>query len=182
MGTSLKIVKSRRGRPLKFGRPARTVALTLPEDIIAALTSVDADLGRAVVNVSQPLVQHAVPLPIAELSRYGHSAVIVIKPVPSLERIPGVTLVPLPDGRALISLDETMTVYEFELKLRDVLSEKPTGESLRDRKALTAVADILKMARSARDITVHRRGIIVLQSTRGGRIADVSLPAATGQR
>jgi hypothetical protein len=182
MSSSLKIVRSQRGRPQKFGRPARTVALTLPEDIIAALTLVDADLGRAVVNVSQPLVEHAVPRPAAELSKYGHSAVIVIKPVAALERISGVTLVPLPDGRALISLDETMAVYEFELKLRDVLDEKPTGESLRDRKALAAIADILKMARSTRDISVHRRSIIVLQSTRRGRIGDITSPATTARR
>lgn len=178
----MKIVRSRRGRPQKFGRPARTVALTLPEDIIAALTGLDADLSRAVVNVSQRLVDRVVPRPAAELAKYGHSAVIVIKPVPSLEKITGVTLVPLQDGRALISLDETMTVHELELKLRDVLGEKSTRESRRDRKALAAIADILKMARSTRDISVHRRSIIVLQSTRRGRIGDISSPATTARR
>jgi hypothetical protein len=49
--------------------------------------------------------------------------VIVIRPVSALERIGGVTLVPMPDGRALISLDDSMSTYEFELKLRDVLDD-----------------------------------------------------------
>lgn len=177
MKTSPRILKSRRGRPQKFGRPARAVTLTLPEDIIAALTSVDDDLSRAVVNLSQPLVGYAVLRPTAELSKYGHSAVIVIKPAACFERIAGVTLVPLPDGRALISLEESMTVYEFELKLRDVLEEEGGGLSSPDRNALAAVADILKMARNARNILVQRRSIIVLKSTKRGRLGEVSFPA-----
>jgi hypothetical protein len=159
----------RRGRPQKFGRPSRAVTITLPEDVIDALARIDVDLGRAVVQLAQPLVHDVSPRPAAELANFRDSAVIVIKRLRALERIPGVTLVPLPDGRALISLDETMSVYEFELKLRDVIEE--TGrEDADERAALEAIGEILKAARTNKHIEVHPRRIIVLQSTRHRRI------------
>ena len=44
--------KSKRGRPQKFNRPARQVTLTLPDDVIARLSRVDDDMGRAVVRLA----------------------------------------------------------------------------------------------------------------------------------
>ena len=38
----------RRGRPPKFGRPAQLVTLTLPEDVISWLSTIDPDLGWAI--------------------------------------------------------------------------------------------------------------------------------------
>ena len=40
-----------RGRPPKFGRPSRVVALTLPEDAIDRLRRVHRDLGWAIVKL-----------------------------------------------------------------------------------------------------------------------------------
>jgi hypothetical protein len=161
---ALKLLAARRGRPQKFGRPSRAVTLTLPEDVIAALEGVDDDLGRAVVRLAQPLSAEVARRPPAELSKYGQSAVIVVKPVDALARIPGVTLVPLPDGRALISLEGTMSVYEFELKLRDAIEAGRLEP--RDRSALASVGEILKSARQARGLKVQQRNIIVLQAGR----------------
>ena len=161
----MKLLQARRGRPQKFGRPSRAVTLTLPEDVISALTGVDDDLSRVVVRLAQPLVTDVIPRPAAELSQYGQSAVIVVKQLPALARIPGVTLVPLPDGRALISLDDTMSVHEFELKLRDTV-DAGTDLPARERSLLTSIGDILKSARQEKHVTVHQRSIIVLQSSR----------------
>lgn len=160
----------RRGRPQKFGRPARAVTLTLPDDVIAALSGVDDDLSRAIVQLSQPLLRDVVTRPPAELSKYGDSAVIVIKRLPTLNRMAGVSLVPLPDGRALISLDETMSVHEFELKLDDAIAGA-AGLEPRERSALSSIREILRSARQSRAITVRHRNIIVLQSTRHRRSA-----------
>ena len=162
---ALKLLHARRGRPQKFGRPSRAVTLTLPEDVITALTGVDDDLSRAVVRLSQPLAADVVHRPAAELSKYGHSAVIVVKPLVALGRIPGVTLVPLPDGRALISLDGTMSVHEFELKLQDAVGAH-TGLTPRERSLMVSIGDILKSARQEKNVTVHQRRIIVLQASR----------------
>jgi hypothetical protein len=165
----MKLVPARRGRPQKFGRPSRAVTLTLPEDVIAALSGVDEDLSRAVVELARPLAADVVARAPAELTKYGDSAVVVVKPIESLRTMPGVTLVPLPDGRALISFDESMTAYEFELKLRDLID---SGKDLdvRERAVLTAIGRILRAARQTKGLTVHQRSIIVLQSTRHRRI------------
>jgi hypothetical protein len=168
--TSVPFSPSRRGRPPKYGRPSRAVTLTLPEDVIAALARLDEDLGRAVVRIAQPLVADVVPHAPAELSNYGDSAVILTRRLPSLSRIPGVTLVPLPDGRALISLDGTMSVSDFELKLRDMVDDASPLDPA-EKSALEAIARILKAARSTKGLAVHERSIIVLQSTNHRPIA-----------
>jgi hypothetical protein len=97
-------IAPRRGRPRKFARPSRAVTLTLPKEVIDALTAIDADLSRAVVRVTQPEMAKR-PHPPAELAAFGRRAVIVVNPSRTLERRTGVVLVPLSDGRALISFD-----------------------------------------------------------------------------
>lgn len=169
---AMKLVSTRRGRPPKFGRPSRTVTLTLPEDVIAALLKADSDLSKAVVRLLEPVAHDVVPVPPAELSRYRDSAVIVVRPVTALKAISGVTLVPLPDGRALISLDMSMTVADFELKLRDSLDENRDMDK-RERSVLAAIVEILKSARGARKVLVRQRSIIVLQSSSRRRIATM---------
>lgn len=163
----ISLVRTRRGRPQKFGRPSRAVTLTLPEDVIAALTAVDTDLGRAVVQMSQPLDVRAAPRPPAELSQHRDRAVIIVRSGEVLESIPGVTLVPLPDGRALISLDESLSIHEFELNLRDALAENKMSES--ERSLVRSIVEILTAARQTSGLVVQRRSIIVLQSTRHRR-------------
>src|SRR4051794_33832986 len=54
---------NRRGRPRKFTRPSRRVALTLPEDVIASLQAVDPDLSRAVARTALPSIEHAARRP-----------------------------------------------------------------------------------------------------------------------
>ena len=49
----MSIIDVRRGRPRKFSRPARTVTVTLPDDVLERLARVDADLGRAIVRLAQ---------------------------------------------------------------------------------------------------------------------------------
>jgi hypothetical protein len=163
----MKLVPGGPGRPQKFGRPSRAVTLTLPEDIISALASIDEDVSRAIVRLAQPLISDVVPRAPAELSRYGDRAVIVVKPVGALQKISGVTLVPLPDGRALISLNG-ISVHELELKLRDATHDDRIDA--RERSVLASIAEILRTARCTKGIVVLPRSIIVLQATRRRRV------------
>ena len=162
--TTMKMVRVRPGRPRKFDRPSRAVTLTLPEDVIGTLEAIDKDLSRAVVRMAVPVSAEVLARAPAELNKYGNSAVIVVKQVAALGEIPGVTLVPLPDGRALISLDEGMNLFEFELKLKDLIEEAPNKDG-QERQALIAIAEILKSARRTRGIVLNRRSIIVIQSS-----------------
>jgi hypothetical protein len=153
----------RRGRPRKFVGPSRAVTLTLPEDIITALASIDRDLSRAVVRIAQPEVGRR-PHPPAELARFGRRAVIVVNPSRTLEQRTGILLVPLSDGRALISFDETTTPARLELVIRDVLDDHDLPQA--DAEIFESIADMLRSARRSGDVTLQQRNIIVLESSR----------------
>ena len=151
----------RRGRPRKFGGPSRAVTLTLPEHIIAALSAIDRDLSRAVVRLAQPQVGKRAHPP-AELAPFGRRAVIVVNPSRTLERRTGVLLVPLSDGRALISFDEATTPARLELVIRDVLDEHALPPE--DAGVFESIAGILRNARRSGAVTLRQRNIIVLES------------------
>lgn len=164
MPTRSALPSPRRGRPRKFAAPSRAVTLTLPENIIDALERVDRDLSRAVVRVAQPEIRKR-PHAAAELSTFGTRAVIVITPTRTLERLMGVILVPLSDGRALISFDESMTTARLELKIEDALEDDRLPPV--DVEILSGIRELLKEARRSASVTLSERNIIVLE--RNGR-------------
>jgi hypothetical protein len=153
----------KRGRPRKFGRPARSVALTLPLDVIATLERHDSDLSRAIVQLAATAGPDRAAAREAELSRYGRRAVIVVSPSRTLRRIPGVELVPLPSGRALISLDRSLTAESLELRLRDLLD---AGVPEPDRAGVRQVVQVLTEARRSASVHLQARTILVLESVR----------------
>ena len=158
------------GRPMKYGRASRVVTLTLPEDVITRLRTVNSDLGRAVVGLAE---RHRRPRRSfrqrAEISAYGNHAVIVVHPARALKRLPGVELVPIGDGRALIALEADRSVSELELEIRDVVDR---GEVSGEEKAtLDAITDILRRARLSRSVSLQQRTIIVLEAKRQRRRA-----------
>ena len=159
----------RRGRPRKFKGPSRAVTLTLPDDVLAALHAIDSDLSRAVVRAAQLFIPDP-PRPPAELTMFGDRAVIVVPPNLRLKERTGVELIPLSDGRALICLDDGLSIAEIELRLRDALADPSFDRS--DRAVFEALADILSSARRADGVTVRRRSIIVLHGVRQSALAD----------
>jgi hypothetical protein len=163
----------RRGRPRKFSAPSRAVTLTLPEDVLTSLSAVDADLSRAVVRIAQTKRPAAVRAP-AELVRFGGRAVIVVNATRTLERQTGVLLIPLSDGRALISFDETMTVARLELAIEDALEDHRLTAA--DRRVFTGIREILKSARRSGDVMLRQCNIIVLESQRPRKRRDTKKP------
>jgi hypothetical protein len=162
------LVKRGPGRPRKFGRPSRPVTVTLPEDAIAHLRAIDADLGQAIVTAltrkrpPRSLARHP-----AELASYGKHAVIVVTPLNVLKRLAGVQLVPIGNNRALISLEHPRSVPKLELDIRDALEHHRIGHP--ERQALKALADILRHARLSQKISIDERTIIVLEAKRQRR-------------
>jgi len=156
-------LRPRRGRPRKFNTPSRAITLTLPEDVIAALHGIHPDVSRAVVRIAQREGATR-PRPLAELSTFGRRAVILVSPSPVLESA-GVMLVPLADGRALISFDESMNTTKLELALRDTIDEGRLAPE--DQRLFQAVADLLKGARLSKSVELHQRQIVVLESVKG---------------
>jgi len=137
--------------------------LTLPDHVIDALTALDADLSRAVVRLAQPMLTDG-PHPPAELATFGRHSVIVVHPSRTLEKRTGVELVHMPDGRALISFDQPMTIAGLELLIADALEDKALPPV--DRAIFDAIGGILKSARRSNDVVLLQRNIIVLETRR----------------
>jgi hypothetical protein len=141
------------------------VTLTLPEDVLDRLGAVHADVGQAIVNLVEDR-----PAPrvhgrrAAELASYGNHAVIVVTPVKALTRLAGVQLIPVGNGRALISLQAPNSIPQLELHLRDAMEGARTGHP--ERQTLDAIAGILRQARLSRSVRLEERTIIVLESKR----------------
>jgi hypothetical protein len=162
--------KDGRGRPRKYGRASRAITLTLPEDVLTRLRGFDTDLGRAVVAIVEGSTKSRVrTIGPAEIAHYGKHAVIVVTPVKALKRLPGVQLVPIGNGRCLISLEPSHSIPRLELDIRDVLARD--GAKPAERETLEAVAEILRGARVSHNITLEQRTIIVLESKRQRRSA-----------
>jgi hypothetical protein len=159
--TAAAAVAPRRGRPRKFTVPSRPVTVTLPEDVLAALTSIDGDLARAIVRLAQPVLADR-PRPPAELATFGRHSVIVVQPSRTLERRTGVELIHLPDGRALISFDQTRTIAALELLIRDSLEDADLPEA--DRRIFDAIDGILHTARRSDRVAMLQRNVIVLET------------------
>jgi hypothetical protein len=156
-------IRPRRGRPRKFTEPSRAVTLTLPEDTLEALAAIDPDLSRAVVRLTQSELAKQPHKP-AELVTYGRRAVIAVNPTRTLKERMGVDLVPLPDGRALISFDRATTIAALELLIADALDDPRLSPA--DRAIFNAIAEILRTARRSPDMLLLQRSIIVLESRR----------------
>ena len=156
-----------RGRPPKYGRPSRVMTLTLPEDVVARLQAIDDDVGRAIVTLVErksPGTAHRRP---AEISTFGNHAVIVVTPVRALKRIKGVQLVPIGNGRCLISLVPPNTVPQLEISIRDVLADGAVSGA--ERTTLEDIAEILREVRVSREAVPKEHTIIVLESRRQAR-------------
>lgn len=174
---------SRRGRPRKFNSPSRAVTLTLPEDVIAALRTIDADLSLAVVRALQPLARTEPGAP-AELVSYGNRSVIVVPRSRTLRERTGVELVPTADGRALICFDEQMSVPHLELQLTDALGDATLDAE--SRTLFETLVAILRRARQEQTVAPQARQIIVLQHNGGSdsppRGRDAGSPTAPSSR
>lgn len=160
-----------RGRPLKFGRPAHSVTVTLPDDIVTALRARNRDLGRAIVGLLPEASRLEPPGPPVVLHQTGRRAVIVVKPVAALRRIPGVDLISLGDAdRALIALRGEMTPSAFELRVQDLLDGPPLPAD--QAEVISQIAAILREARRTAGRRVAEETIMVLE--------DVRAPEAKG--
>jgi len=142
--------------------------MTLPEDVIDRLAAIDEDLGRAIVRLveDQPRRRRA-QRRTAELVPYGAHAVIIVTPVRALSRLAGVELIPVGNGRALISLQAPHAIPKLELDIRDALERGEVGA--RERRTLGEIADILRAARLSRATAIEERTVIVLQTKRPRR-------------
>lgn len=159
-----------RGRPQKFGRPARLVALTLPTDVVAWLETIDRDVGRAVVRLHDESQHTRTRAPraaclAAELVDVGEGrALIVVDPV-LVRGLDGVAAIPFGEGRAFLALKPGGTMADLELTVVDALERGVPGGPER-REALREFRERLRGWRTSETLSVDSRAIVV--ATRKG--------------
>jgi len=154
----------KRGRPLKFGRPAKLVTMTLPDDVVTWLASVDADLGWAVVKLHERSVktERKRQNHLADLVQLpGHRALILVQPEP-FQNLKGISIIPLADGRGFLALDAGKGVADLELAVIDRLDAK--GLATAERESLQFLRRQLRQWREE-GTDFESRSIIVAKRT-----------------
>jgi hypothetical protein len=157
------LAPARRGRPRKFVRPSRPVTVTLPEDVIATLRAIDADIGRAIVRLAEPHAG-ATPEGPAVLRTFGARSVIIVPRNTLLGERTGVELVPLPDGRALIAFDERLSAPQIELRVADAVADAALPAA--DRALFESLGGILRDIRRSSTLRLRERRILVVHRRR----------------
>lgn len=161
----------KRGRPQKFGRATQLISLTLPRDVVQWLESMDDDLAWAIVKMHERTTKGRVAqVQVAQLVKFpGERALILVRPE-LFGDVPGVSLIPLSDGRAFLALENGKGVSDLELYVLDRL-EHP-GTSIEQKTALAELRQLLKQWRQ-QGIRFESRSIIVAH----GKDRDAAVPA-----
>ncbi|HEX4566239.1 MAG TPA: hypothetical protein VH138_06380 [Vicinamibacterales bacterium] len=158
----------RRGRPSKFGRPSRVVAVTLPHEAIERLRQVHRDLGWAIMAlldkdppeaVRRPAARDAEPY--AELVTVADRRALIVVNREHIRHLPGVNLIPMRGNRAFVALDIDRGMSDLELAVSDRLDE--SAVDAQERRALEDLRSQLTAWRRDHDLKFHRRAIIVVE-------------------
>jgi hypothetical protein len=161
----------RRGRPPKYGQPARVVAATLPQDTIEALANVHSDLGWAIVRVVDKAMRRtsrqrtaAEDVSLVEIG--GGQALIVVDPT-LVRGWPGVQVVPLSDRQAFLALAPGQGMADLELAVHDHLDALRAGTA--EHAAAERLLARLRSWRRDSDLAFESRVIILATSKRSRR-------------
>jgi hypothetical protein len=160
------VAGKQRGRPLKFGRPARLLAVTLPHDVVSALRRIHPDPAWAIVRLAEKVGKTPRHLPspskpaieLAQLS--SRSALIVVDPR-ALRSAPGMSVVPVASGRAFLAFDEGRGLADLELAIFEQLRDAKTP--LAGRRELRALQRQVRDWRRGRGYRFSKRSIILVE-------------------
>src|SRR5258708_31653967 len=155
----------RRGRPSKFGRPSRVVALTLPQDVIDQLRRGHQDLGWAIVKLldkapsTTPRGEDTQP--DVELVAVAERRSLIVVNREVIRNLPGVNIIPLGGNRAFLALDIDRGMSDLELAVSDRLGDPAIDR--RERRALAGLRAHLTTWRRDHELQFHTRAIIVVE-------------------
>jgi hypothetical protein len=175
-GATVIVPIRKRGRPSKFDRPSRLLALTLPEDVIDGLRKINTDLAWAIVTLVQQQGKHGKMSPAsAQADAQAEAALVGIPDRQFLivvdrtifKRLPNVNLIPLNGNHAFLALNPGSGVSDLELAVVDRLDEQIADRTERD--ALIRLRSQLRRWRRDRGLAFDQRTIIVGRRAKGRR-------------
>jgi hypothetical protein len=158
----------KRGRPPKFGRPARLLAVTLPEDVVEWLQEINQDPAWAIVSLYEHQHRRApareTAHPDVQLVEIGPRRALIVVPQSAFVALPGVSVVPLGAGRAFLALEPGKGIAELELAVVDRLEEADLDTT--EERILTSLRRHLREWRQDKTLTFSARSIIVVERAR----------------
>lgn len=156
----------KRGRPRKFDGPSRLLAMTLPEDVIAALRARDRDLARAIVGLvgrgdrkSSKRIDRA-PEPVS-LVQIARGRFLITVDSRAVRRLPQCELVPVGRGSAFLALEPGRGLADLALAVVDRLDE-PDVEA-HERAALVRVRSTIRTWMRDKSFSYETRAIVVIK-------------------
>lgn len=159
---------TKRGRPPKFGRPGRVVAVTLPEEVVKGLKRFHTDLAWAIVQLFERSVKRLAhqqsKSPDSHLVSVanGRSLIVVNRDV--FKQLPGINVIPLHGDRAFLAFDRDASMADLELAVVDRMGRRSITE--RERKALSELRGHVRRWRRDPKLRCDTRSIIVLERVR----------------
>ena len=158
----------KRGRPPKFGRPGRVVALTLPEEAIRRLKRIHVDPAWAIVHLLQrhspQTLKHEHFGADSELVSVAHGRSLIVVNPHVFKKLPGINMIPLHGDRAFLALDREAGVADLELAVLDRMATRSIGA--RERSALAELRRHLRRWRRDPSLRCQTRSIIVVERAR----------------
>jgi hypothetical protein len=151
------------------------VALTLPEEVVLGLQKLNADLGWAIVSLFEKNAKRPKPGPRpsaeAELVSIGglRSLIVVPRQLFSSLNLPGVSIVPLHEDRAFLTLQPGRGMSDLVLAVDDRLAEPALDRQ--QAAALRRLRAQLRQWRTDERLRCEARTIIVVERTRARRTA-----------
>jgi hypothetical protein len=159
-----------RGRPLKFGRRARLLALTLPDDVLRWLRTLHPDPAWAIVSLYErvarpPVRPRAERRPALELAQLSPHRSLIVVDARSFRSLPGVAVVPVAAGRDLLAFDEGHGIADLELAILDRIHDRTTPPE--ERRELGRLRRQVREWRRSRRLRFARRSIILVERAAG---------------
>ena len=159
---------AKRGRPPKFGRPGRVVAITLPDEVVRGLKRLNTDLGWAIVRLFQQRAPRGVPRRRqggdSELVQVANGKSLIVVNRHVFKELRGINMIPLHGDRAFLALDREAGVADLELAVVDRLAKPSVGA--RERTALAGLRAQLRRWRRDPALRCQIRSIIVVERGR----------------
>jgi hypothetical protein len=149
------------------------VALTLPQEVVAGLRKINADLAWAIVtlfeNTGRAGAVRRGPVNEVELVSVGgpRSLIVVPRQLFAKLHLPGVSIIPLHGDRAFLALEPGRGMSDLVLAVDDRLSASSLGR--RDAEALRGLRAQLSRWRTNRRLRCEARTIIVVERSRPRR-------------
>jgi hypothetical protein len=142
------------------------VAVTLPEDVIAALRATDSDVGRAIVALVNAQTTSRRPAQarqtnIVDTATTGRRQSLIVVDPKSFPALPGCALMRIADDRAFIALAPGARLADLEVAVIDRIADPQVPSAY--RVGLLTLRRALRHWRTNPRVSVIERAIVVLE-------------------